>query len=146
MMRRALVAAVALALLSGCAGISRALSYGNGWADAIYTTQGKRYEVWMHPKDNTILLNGSIGDAMAKGVIGGLTLGIAGRDADASVWMTGARAFLDPAGCRVKDLYPVQLPDSWEVVYECPNGVDLRQLVREQRAALRDGKPLDLAR
>jgi hypothetical protein len=143
---RFLAVAVAVVLLAGCAGFNRILSYGNGWADGMYNAQGKRFEVWMHPKDNTILLNGSIGNAFGKGLASGATFGLAGRDPNYSTWMAGAKALLDPVGCKVLDLRPLQVQTSWEFDFDCPPGVDLRRLMREQREALRDGKPLDLAK
>jgi hypothetical protein len=133
-------------ILSACPGFNRIMTYGTGWADAMYNVHGKRFEVWIHPTDNSILLNSTIGNAFAKGMVKGASLGIAETAPSYSVWMAGAKALLDPVGCTVKDLRPLKQEVSWEFDFVCPPGVDLRRMMREQRTELRDGKPLDLAR
>lgn len=145
-MRGWIAAGVGMVLLGGCANFARTLSYGTDWADAIYSVQGQRFEMYAHETDPTLLLTVSIGNAAAQGAIQGVTLGIAETSPAYQRWKAAAQWVVAPVGCTVEDLRPLDMETTWEFAYRCPPGVDLRALIAAQREQLRNGVPLDLAR
>lgn len=142
-MRRWIAAGVGVVLLGGCSSMGRIMSYGTTWADAIFVVEGRRYEVYAHETDPTLLIQRSIGDAAARGFVKGLTLGVADTAPDYETWKAGAEWMVRPVGCEVRDLKPLQYESTWEFTYVCPPGVDLRALIEAQRGQLRNGVPLD---
>lgn len=115
------------AALAGC-GTGRLLSYGGELADAKTRLGQAEFQIYVHPTDRTLLIQRSLGQ-----IAGGI---------DQSVEFTAAaRSFVAPLECTVG---PAQLisAGSFEAPYECPAGVDLPQIVAQQRAALRGGQPL----
>lgn len=141
------VAIVILALgLTACASTARLSGYrGSGIvSDATVIVQGKPMTITVHPREDYLLGQVTIGSAAASGFVEGLTFGLAKghrldpRDVDAAL-----AAFVAPAGCTMDPVRQVGNEQvSFEGRYRCPEGVDLRALILEQRAALRDGHPL----
>lgn len=140
-MTKTLCAVALLVLLAGCAGMSRSMTYGNRMADAKYVADGKAFSVWVHPRDNSILIEGSWGSAAGIGALQGLTFNTV-HTSNFDLWRAGMEAFLAPVGCTGANLRPLDQDIAWEADYSCPDGVDLRALVAAQRSALRDGQPL----
>lgn len=135
---RNIVLALALVLaLGGCAaGFSRALSYGNRFADARFDLAGQEYTAWVHPTDSTIMLQNGYGAAVGAGVADGLGVGV---DAKFDQWRAAAERLVAPTGCSVENLRPLDQAIMWEFDYRCPDGVDLRAMIMAQRDELRDG-------
>ena len=140
MRRSAAVAAVLV--LGGCANVSRMVSYGTGWADAIVTLNGVRMEMYTHPTESTIAMQVSMGRVLGQQVLEMVTLGLADNGPGIETWRAGARWLVEPAGCKVEELRPLDQADTWEARYACPEGVDLRALIEAQRSTLREGRRL----
>ncbi len=141
-MRRWIAAGVGMVLLGGCAGYSRLVSYGPDPAVANYQVQGKKLSAFLHPTEDTIVVTGSVSNAFGKGLLEGITLGIADTAPPFEVWKAGANWLVSPVGCDVVDLHPLDVETSWEFLPRCPEGVDLRSLIEAQREQLRNGAPL----
>lgn len=139
---RLIAIALALLTLCACASTGRAMTYGNRFADARYTAAGKSFSVWVHPAENVVMLQSTWGDAAGVGVVEGLTFGIADTSPAYQTWMAGAHHLIDPVGCEVRNLRPLDQDIMWEFDYVCPEGVDLRALIMTQRTQLRDGARL----
>lgn len=128
--------------LAGCgAGFARLGTYGNDRADAKTSVEGREYALHVHPEDNTLLIQRGFGAAMGQSLVQGATFGAVNMSEPMPVWRAAARWLLDPAGCEVVEIYQLE-QISYEAVYRCPEGVDLRQMVTEQRERLRSGLPL----
>lgn len=145
-MRRLAIAAATAILLSGCASTQRLGSYNDGdlTAEAQIMVQGKRMNVSVHPRDDTLLAQTTVGDAAVGGLLEGATFGIArGFRPDPREIDRSLAAFVAPVGCTVA---PVGAVGGQGVAYEgrytCPSGVDLRQLMRAQKADLMRGQPI----
>jgi hypothetical protein len=136
------VGSLAIATLSGCAGLSRTASYGNRLADAKTVVDGRGFSLWMHPTDHTILIQRAAAPAIGRAFIEGLTFNAAHFNEPKPIWMDAARTLTDPAGCAVTDAYTLDDRMTWEAPYQCPQGVDLRAEVMEQRDRLRGGERL----
>lgn len=139
---RGLAAVAAALVLGGCANVSRMVSYGTGWADAIVTLNGVRMEMYAHPSDPTVMMQVWIGRVMGQQVLEMVTLGLADNGPGIETWRAGARWLVEPAGCKVEELRPLDQADTWEARYACPEGVDLRALIEAQRDQLREGRQL----
>jgi hypothetical protein len=143
-MRVALYGAVAMAL-SGCASVSHALDYGDlRLADAKFETEHREFSLWLHPEQDTALIEGRLVDNAVQGSTRWATGGLWNIRTPYAGWREGARTFLQPVGCEVLEMTPYKTDAVWEFRYRCPQGVDLRALVHAQRGDLRDGKPLHL--
>lgn len=142
-MRIATVAAcMAGVVVSGCgAGFARLGTYGNDRADAKTQVDGREYALHVHDEDDTILIQRGFGAAMGQSLVGGATFGVVNMQEPMPVWRAAARWLLEPAGCEVVEIYQLERI-SYEAVYRCPDGVDLRQMVTDQRERLRNGLPL----
>lgn len=145
-MRLKIVALAGLcALVSGC-GTTRSLSYrGDGASgDAIIQVNGKPLVIFVHPREDGLLAEVTLGSAAASGFVSGLTYGLArGRRLDPRTVDVALNDFVRPAGCTVDDVREVgNAQVAFEGAYHCPAGVDLRDLITAQRAALRQGLPL----
>lgn len=139
-MQRTIIAVALVLLVAGCAaGFSRALSYGNRFADARFELAGQEFTAWVHPSDQTIMIQNGYGAAVGAGVADGLGIGV---DAKFDQWRAAALHLLQPSGCQVENLRPLDQAIMWEFDYRCPEGVDLRALIMAQRETLRAGAPL----
>ena len=142
-----LIAAFCILGLTGCASLQRAASYsadGQMTFDGRLNVDGRVMSLSIHPKDDTLLAQRSMGDSFASGAIEGLTLGLAtGWKPDPRKVDAALALFLQPVGCTASPSYEVGRTDSnYEAAYSCPAGVDLRALMAAQRDALRRGEPL----
>ena len=145
---RSVVAIASLALvLGGCASISRVASYSDGQMtfDGRLVVDGRVMSLSIHPRENTLLTQRSIGDSAADGAAQSFTFGIArGWRPDPRKVDAALSLFLQPVGCTASASYEVGATDSnYESRYSCPDGVDLRRLMAEQRASLRRGEALE---
>ncbi len=137
-MRSAVIAVLALGV-AGCAGMGRMMSYGSDWADAKVTVGTREFAIWVHDADRTLLINRNNGAAMGQGMMEGLTFGGVNGNLPAPIWRAAANGVLSTMGCRAVDVYTLDNSVSWEATYECPDGVDPRQLVADRRDAWRQG-------
>jgi len=124
---RIILAAVLCATLAAC-GTGRLLSYGGELADAKVRLGDAEFQVYVHPKDETLLVQRSLGQ-----ISGGQDLSFE--------FQAAAARFLASVECRAGNATSISA-GSFEVPYECDAGVELPQLVAQQRAALRAGQPL----
>lgn len=127
--RIAAVAAVATAL-AGCATPGRLMSYGPERADAFVEHEGSRVKIYAHPRDPMLLLQPAFGRGFH-----------ATGEAAIFLWRAVAERFVEPAGCGISAVSYLSTA-SWEATYVCPEGVDLRALIAEQRSALQAGAAL----
>ncbi len=138
------LALVALAL-SGC-GTTRALSYrGDGvTGDAIVQMNGHPLVIFIHPKEDGLMAEVTLGSAAASGFVDGLTMGLAkGHRLDPRDVDRALNAFVQPVGCTVDQVREIGNEQvGFEGAFHCPAGVDLRALINAQRGDLRRGVPL----
>lgn len=140
-LRTATVIAAAVAL-SGCgAGFARLGTYGMDLADANTSVDGRRYSLYVHPRDKTVMAQRGMGAVIGQSAIEGFTLGAVSMQEPMPIWRSAMNWLLEPAGCTILSIYELERT-SFEAEYQCPEGVDLRRLVMENRATLRDGQPL----
>lgn len=138
---RAVVVILLASLVVGCASMSRTASFGaTRLADAKVEFEGHKFNVWVHPKDNSLLVTVTLGGSIATGLVSGLT----GNNIQLPkpYWRGAAEKITGPLGCTISDLWSVDNATSWEVAYMCPPGTDLRAVVMGQRARLRRGEGL----
>ncbi len=117
-------------LLSGCASTSQLMSYGVELSDALVTVDGRRFTVYVHPRDDTLLLQPKMGAGF-----------LPNGEEPIYTWRKVAEQFVAPVGCGISAV-KFLTSASWEANYVCPAGVDLRGLVVAQRAQLQQGAPL----
>lgn len=140
------IAAVVAGLsLSGCASVQRMSTY-SGPATAQIVVEGKRMNVWVHPRDPSLMVVMTVGDAAAGGFVRGLTFGLAGgfkpdpRAIDAAL-----TRWLAPVGCQTTPVQELGNDDTnFEARYSCREGVDLRQVLIAQRASLITGAAISV--
>ena len=89
-MKHALLILAASVAVAGCASVSRSMSYGTELADASPTIEGRRYSIYVHPTDQTILLQRPVGTSVGQSFVGGLTLGIAEPGTAYGPWKAAA--------------------------------------------------------
>ena len=137
-MKRVIGVLGAALLLSGCTTFSRLTSYGGELADAHVTVVGHGYSVYVHPQDDTLLIQRRFAPGLMQSFGQGLTMGAAKFTEAMPYWRSAARAVLDEAGCEVGDVYLLD-DRSWEARFTCPPGADIRRMAVERRAAWRAG-------
>jgi hypothetical protein len=106
-------------MLSGCAGLDKALEYET----TTYYVQmpDDRYRIFEHPQRDRIMTTPSIGTAVAIGTASGLTLGMADIDPPELRHEKAARQYLDQtnrAHCRIVSGYLVVRPQ-YEFKFDC---------------------------
>lgn len=124
---RAFVAAATCVALAGC-GTGRLLSYGGQLADGKTRLGQAEFQIYVHPSDQTILIQRSFGQ-------------IAGGIDHPHEFTAAAQQFVAPVGCTVQPSQQISA-GSFEAAYRCPDDIDLPSLVAQQRSALRAGQPL----
>lgn len=103
------------------------LSYTGG-RFPVYVN-GNKFIVGVHKKYDTLLMQQSLGSRVV--------------DVPLQTWRRIAETFVGPAGCGISKVEAITVAGAtWEATYVCPAGVDLHQLVKEQRKALKEGTPL----
>ena len=141
-MRRALIISVMAVGLSGCgAGFARLGTYGMDLADANTSVDGRRYSLYVHPRDNTVMAQRGMGAVLGQSAVEGLTFGAVSMQEPMPIWRSAVNWLLEPAGCTILSIYELERT-SFEAEYQCPAGVDLRRLVSEHRTTLREGQQL----
>ena len=132
-----LCVAVAAALLAAtdAESASSIFDFGLGLSEATVTVEGKTFRIYTNKRGrDSILLQAAIKDSL-----GGMNPA-AWPLAD---WRRAAETLVAPVGCGIEDVAAVtRIGASWEATYVCPPGVDLRALIREQSADLKQGAPL----
>lgn len=119
---RALLILVSVLAVGGCAANSRLSSYGMRFADAKVYVGRAGYAVWVHPEDDTIIIQEQMGGAVAGSFFEGLTLGAANTAPPITFPRLAGSVFLAQFECRPIDVY--QLEDiSTEMRFDCPDGV-----------------------
>lgn len=141
-----IVAGLGLALV-GCASVQRAASYssdGQMTFDGRLSVDGRTMSMSIHPRDDTLLVQRSLGDSTAAGAVSGLTFGLMGGwKPDPRKIDVALAGFLQPVNCSASPVQEIGNDDSsFEAVFRCPAGVDLHALMAQQRASLRRGEPL----
>lgn len=139
---RLMLVAGSAAALAGCASLGRMESYGNRLADAKTQVDGHAFSLWVHPTEDTIMVQRGMGGALGQGAISGLTFGAVDTAPMKPIWRRAAEWLTAPLGCSVTDAYSIDNKVTWEAPYACPAGVDLRKKVAEQRTSLRAGEPI----
>ena len=129
--------ALACVTSSCVTGIGRINSYGMHLADARVVVGTHHYSVWVHPRDNTLLVERGLGE----GVAAATKESFEHRDTtDPTVyWRAAALAVVGPFGCKIDKVDPVDYRSAWEAAYSCLDGVDIRGLVPSHRAEWRAG-------
>jgi hypothetical protein len=133
MVRAACLTALCLAL-SGCADVTRSLSYTEYHPSTVVLDDGRNFLMQPHPRENTILMRRPLGIGMGQALVKGATFHIANPGDGYDPWRKAAELFVQPLGCQVTDVY--KLPGeggAWEARYTCPAGVDLRAEVAKRR-------------
>jgi len=137
-----LLAALVAQGLAGCASLSRMAEYGSELADAKTTVEGRAYSLYVHPSEDALLIQRGAGAAMAQSMVEGATLNSVNMMEPKPYWRQAAEWLTEPLGCALVDLYTLDNRMTWEAPFDCPEGVDLRAKVVEQREALRSGEPI----
>ncbi len=128
--------------VAGCASLSRMAEYGSELADAKTTVEGRSYSLFVHPLEDALLIQRGAGAAVAQSMAQGATLNAVNMMEPKPYWRQAAEWLTAPLGCALVDLYTLDNRMTWEAPYSCPDGVDLRAKVMEQREALRAGAPI----
>lgn len=139
-----LIAAACILGLTGCASASRLMSYSDGQMtfDGRVYVEGRIMSLSVHPRDNALLVQKSVGDASTGGAIQGLTLGFArGWQPDPRKIDEALAVFGRPVGCSFSPVVTVG-DTAYEGRWSCPAGTDLRALMADQRDTLRRGEPI----
>lgn len=123
--------------LAGCVAVSRSASYGMQMhPSTVVLDDGRNYRVYVHPTEDTILLQRPILKGMGQAAVRGATFHLAQPGEAYDPWKRAAAMFIEPLGCKVTDVYSLGGDTgTWEARYTCPKGVDLRALVRERHGA-----------
>lgn len=125
------IAAVLFSAWASCASASGLLSYGAGVAEAKFSTLSGGFAVYVHPKEDKLLLQRTSFTAET------LT------SRDIAPWRNAAEVFVQPIGCGISRVEALSVKgQTWEAWYICPDGVDLRALAAAQRQDLRRGRPI----
>ena len=109
--------------------MGRTLEYGMELADAHPDLGGRRLSLYVHPREDTILIQAEIAQQSESQLW------------DYGVWRGAAYWLVHPVGCTVGDPYPVAA-GTLEVRFQCPPGVNIRELVARNRSTLQQGIPL----
>lgn len=127
-MKRAALCLIA-AILAGCTGTGRLLSYGTNLASARPQFGGRTLSVYVHPHEDVFLVQASlrqVGEAESWG---------------ADVFRAAAIYLIRPVGCAAGRA-TLLTGGSWEVPFTCPPGVNMRALLAAQHASVIAGQPL----
>lgn len=147
-MRLLTVTLAATLVLGGCASVQRLASYSSDGSltfDGQIMVDGRQMSLSIHPRENALLVQKTMGDGVVGGAIEGLTFGLArGWKPDPRRIDLALADFVRPSGCTVAPVHEVGADDvSFEGFFTCPAGAgDLRALMAAQREALRRGEPL----
>jgi hypothetical protein len=102
-------------------------------ADGYVQADDRRFSIYVHPKENLLMIQPKIAD----------TVRMNPSQWPVQVWRDAAEAFVEPLGCDISDVEVMMRSGAtWQAAYVCPSDVDLRKLVREQKADLKQGVPL----
>lgn len=134
MVRKAHLAIAAL-LCVGCTSINRATEYRANVADARNYDTAFEMMISIHPRDDTLLISPRV--LLSDPVI-------APAEPGAHLIRRVAESFLGDTGCTISAVRPMARP--WfEAAFVCPPDFDLRAAMVAQRAALREGAPVQRA-
>lgn len=120
-MRIAIIAVSAIAL-TGCTGMGRLMSYGTDQAHAQVHVGRAGYNIWVHPSDDTIIVQERFGGAMGGALVEGFTLGAAETSPHLPIPRHAGALFLARFECSVEDAYELE-GITTEIAFSCPEGV-----------------------
>ena len=128
------LAAALLLSVSSPADASSLFDYGLGMADARVVMGNVGFNVWVHKKNPTILIEPSVGSMFA------------GMERQPEMfWREVAQVFVQQIDCDITNVKPIlRAGAAWEATYSCPAATDLPALVHEERPDLKVGEPLHL--
>lgn len=132
---------LATLLLGGCETVRYSMEFEQRPV-AEYHAVGKFFRVFIHPRQDTLLIEGGWGQALSTGLVSGATLGLVTGNSAYQQWSAGAHWLVDPVGCEVRELHPVDQATTWAFDFHCPPGVDLRRLLVEHHDGLMHDQPL----
>lgn len=110
----------AIVLLSGCAGLSRVNEYDGGEADARVKVGPRNYSLWLHPREEVIMVQRGFSAAMGQALGEGLLLNAVNLTEPMPIWKQAAETITKPLGCVVGDVYTLDNNITWEAAYSCP--------------------------
>lgn len=117
MLRFFLVALTGLAL-TGCAGMGRLMSYGMDQAHGQVRVGSEGFNVWVHPSDNTIIVQERFGGAIAGAFVEGASFNLVESSPPKDIARHAGAVFLSRFGCRAHEA--ITLEDiTTEVVFTC---------------------------
>jgi hypothetical protein len=134
-MNRALLGALVGAfVIAGGDCRANLLAYNWAGSDAMIIDTGRSFQIYVHPRQDKLLVQPSMSQALHD---------VPGRW-PLAYFRHAAEAFVAPLGCGISEMDVVgpKAGASWEASYVCPEGVDLRALIREQRRGLKTGAPI----
>jgi hypothetical protein len=127
-----IAAAVLAASVASNASAASLLSYGWGLSDATVTVGSHTFRIYVHPRDDTLLIQAAMKD-----------MGANPSKWLLREWRTAAETLVTPVGCGISEVRAMaRMGASWEATYVCPPGVDLRALIKAQRHDLQQGAQL----
>lgn len=131
---RALCGYIALIGLAGCTtGMARTSGYGWHTADARVHYGGRVFSVYVHPRDDTLMVQPSLADTMSRDAL-------STRIAELVL-----EEFLQGTSCKVSE--PKQITSgTFEASYVCAAGFDLRRAMAAERPELTQGGRLNGSR
>lgn len=105
------------------------LSYGTGFRDAMVIYDGEKFSIYVHPKDQALLIEPA--------------MSMLGRKFPLQTYRAVAEQFVAPLNCGIPSVDAITVTGAaWEASYECPAGVNLREIVKAQRASLKRGEAI----
>ena len=130
---------VSLFALGACATAQRTLSYSGGYPDADVFVGNQRFQLWFHPRDQTILVQR--GDPQPLGSLLAQNATIYANDATLGPfwWGAAANAVLTEIGCYGAQVSAEDRSQLREVTYTCPHPVDVGPQVAQHREEWRRG-------
>ena len=117
---RFVVVALAVLLLAGCAGLDAAMEYDD--TEAIhFDFAAATWRIFDKPAEGRLMITPDMGEALAEGLLSGLTFGAADGAIPKSKYRDAVVAWLahTKRSCTVTDGYLLVKPQ-WEFTYRCP--------------------------
>lgn len=115
------VLVLGLLLLTGCAGMSYAMTEYSGVKVNEIETKHDKYRIFDKPEQGKMMVTSSIGHSMGQGLAKGITLNSVDSTPPKPLFQEAARAWLDQTGrkkCKITDGYLIISPQ-FEFTYSC---------------------------
>ena len=119
-MKKALLLALTVFVLTGCSGMSYAAKNYGGIQVEPWQHDGRKWRIFDKPRENRLMITASFGSAVVQGLGEGLTLGAVNMDHPGNMYRNATVAWLSAQGrkCEAKSVSLIVSPQ-WEVEYEC---------------------------